>query len=274
MNIKTLKDLRRALDKNPDLVEAAKEEVSVIDDLEEYLAWLDRAEATTIVTTELRRKKKRSSGIHPSAACKKKGCLLKLYYDCTGEVEPGPVYRPEMQRMWDLGTSQHDIYQAHFNNMFGNQFQDEVPLKDPDLHIKSHADGLFDFTKVRAVLEMKTIKTGGNFGWAKVQHRPLPDNVRQTHFYMKLADTPFAVIFYYSKNTSEIKEHVVVFDFYLWDELLTEVVEPVIEAAYNGGPKVKATVGFLCDYCDYKYACPAHTKDKTHVRGFRRFSKR
>lgn len=269
-SILSLKDLAWAKEHNPGLIEEVKKEVYVKEALEKYLEWLADEEVTTVVTSELRRYKKRPLGIHPSAACKKGVCLYRLYLDCTGEIPPRRPYDAPAQRIWDIGTLLHDTYQAHFNNMFGEQFTDEVSLKDPELHIKSSADGLFDFSQVRAVLEMKTIKDGGNFGWEKVQKSPMEDNVRQSHFYMRLSDSPFGNVFYIAKNTGKLKEHVIVFDFDLWEEMQTQVVEPVIDAAYNEGPKVKATPGYGCRWCDYNYDCPAVRQERIHVKGANR----
>jgi hypothetical protein len=265
-SIKTLGELEKALKNTPDLVEELKTEASIVEDLERYLEWLSSEEVTTTVTTELKREKKRSNGIHPSSACKKGVCLLKLYYECTGEIAPHRPYVADSQRIWDIGTLLHDTYQAHLNSMYGDQFADEVHLRCDELHIVSHADGIFDFERLRSVLEMKSIKDGGKFGWAKVQEEPFEDNVRQAHFYMWLEDVPFANILYLAKNHGGIKEHVVSFDFDLWDEIQTEVVEPVISAAYKDGEKVEATAGFMCRWCDFSYACPAVRQERKNVR--------
>jgi len=265
--IKTLDDLAAASEE--DIQEAAAS-VSIMGALEEYLEWLSDSETTTIVTAELRRHKRRSLGIHPSAACKPKACLLKLYYGCTGEILPQRAYEEENQRIWDIGTLLHETYQAHFNSMFGDQFQDEVKLVDEALHIKSRTDGLFHFSLVKAILEMKSIKEGGKFGWSTVQNKPEAGNVRQCHFYMKVADAPFANLFYMNKNTGQLKEYVLTFDFDLWDELQTEVVEPVIAAAYEDGPAVEGRPSWDCRWCDYNYACPAVKQERKHVKGANR----
>jgi CRISPR/Cas system-associated exonuclease Cas4 (RecB family) len=266
--IRTLGDLKKA---SGDEIEEAKVSVSIIEALEEYLEWLHHSETTTVVTSELKRWHGRALGIHPSAACKKNICLLRLYYDCTGDIEPMRAYDEVSQKTYDTGTLLHDAYQTHFREMFGDQFQDEVKLRDEKLHIKSSADGVFDFPFARATLELKSIKEGSKqFGWETVQHKPMEDNVRQCHFYMKLADTPFAIILYMNKNAGRLKEYVITFDFDLWDELETEVVMPVVEAAYKGGEEVPATAGWNCRWCDYNYACPAVKQERKHVKGANR----
>lgn len=266
--IRTLDDLTVASEEE---IDEARQSVSIIEALEEYLEWLYHSETTTAVTSELKRWHGRALGIHPSAACKKGVCLLRLYYDCTGELNPMRAYDPIMQKTWDIGTLLHDTYQTHLREMFGDQFQDEVKLRDEALHIKSHTDGVFDFASVRAVLEMKSIKEGSKqFGWETVQHDPMEDNVRQSHFYMKLADVPFAIILYLNKNAGLIKEHIVVFDFDLWYELQNDVVEPVIAAAFSEGKEVPATAGWGCRWCDYNYACSAVKQERKNVKGAER----
>jgi CRISPR/Cas system-associated exonuclease Cas4 (RecB family) len=266
--IRTLNDLKKA---SAEEIEEAAAYVSTIEALEEYLEWLHHSETTTTVTSKLKRWHGRSLGIHPSAACKKGICLLRLYYDCTGEVKPKRAYDPELQKTYDTGTLLHDTYQTHYREMFGDQFQDEVKLVDEELHIKSSTDGIFDFAFARSILEMKSIKMGSKqFGWETVQHKPMDDNVRQSHFYMKLSNIPFAVILYINKNAGLLKEYVISFDFDLWEEIQTTVVEPVIASAYGEGEEVKAKTGWNCRWCDYNYCCPAVKQERKHVKGANR----
>lgn len=254
--IRTLEELQMALDVEPAMVEHYRSQVTVDKDLKAYLKWLSDNEVMTHVDVDLRRDKGRDLGIHPSAACKDGVCLLKLYYDCTHTVKPNRKYVQESQMTWDIGTMLHCVLQTWLKRMYGDdQFQEEVSLKDDKLRIKSHTDGLFTFSKYRFILEIKSIKEGGNYGFEKVQLKPMKDNVRQAHFYMYLADAPFALLFYLCKNNSKWKEHPVVFDFGLWDQILGDVVRPVIDAAYNGGPMVEAQPGWGCKWCDYEHSC-------------------
>lgn len=265
--ILTIDDLLWAQENNPSLVEECLSQVTIMEGLEKYLLWLYQEEVTVKVTTELRRRRSRTHGIHPSSACKKGVCLLKLYYECTGELDPKRAYEQATFANWDIGTLLHDTYQTYFGDMYEEQFTDEVKLVDEVLHIKSRTDGLFNFPVVRFVLEAKSIKEGGNYGWAKVQQKPQEDNVRQSHFYMKLSDSPFALIFYMNKNKGLLKEHAVVFDPELWSELEDEIVAPVVNAAFNDGPAVQASPGYGCRWCDFNHCCKAANKERTHVKG-------
>lgn len=254
--IRTIGDLENAMRDDPKAVEHYRSQVTVDKDLREYLRWLSTNGVTTDVDVKLKRDSERSLGIHPSAACKDNVCLLRLYYDCTREVKPRRKYVQESQLTWDIGTILHCVLQTWFKQMYGDdQFQDEVSLVNDDLRIKSHADGLFTFSQYRFVLEIKSIKEGGNYGFEKVQLKPMADNVRQAHFYMWLADAPFALLFYMCKNNSKWKEHPVVFDHRIWEDLVIQVVKPVIEAAYHEGPKVEPSPGWSCKWCDYEHSC-------------------
>ena len=267
--ILTIDDLLWAKKNDPELVKECFAQVTIMEDLESYLLWLHNNGITTELRTYLHRHKKRSKGIHPSSACKKGVCPLKLYYECTHELEPKGAYNPESQRTWDIGTALHDQYQAHFHSMYGEQFDDEVKLQVPELHIESRADGIFSFPHIKIVLEMKSIKEGGNFGWEKIQSKPMEDNVRQSHFYMKASNSPFATVFYMNKNAGKLKEHPFIFDPILWEEL-EGVIRPVIDAAYNNGPMVKGIPGWHCKWCDFNYQCSTAKKERSHVKGSKR----
>jgi CRISPR/Cas system-associated exonuclease Cas4 (RecB family) len=264
--IRTLKELAYAEENNFELYQHYLSQVTVESDLSNYLRWLSDHEITTTLTSRLKRYKTRPTGIHPSSASKKGGCLLKLYYECTHSVKPGTdSYDEKSQLTWDLGTLLHDMYQTWFKDMYGDQFESEVPLVDNTNHIVSHTDGIFSFEYYRAILELKSIKEGGSFGWEKVQAKPQEDHVRQAHFYMKLADVPFALIFYINKNAGEFKEHAVSFNQSLWDEMNSQVIQPVVSAAYNGGPMVDAKPGWHCRWCNFQHGCPEKRKKDTHV---------
>jgi len=268
-SIKTIAELEHAKRHEPELLTKIFSQVSILPDLERYLKWLSDEEVPTKVVTTLNRYKKRDLGIHPSSACKKGVCKLRLYYECTHEIEPSAAYVQENQLTWDIGTLLHDTYQTHLKSMYGKQFRYEVPLKIPHLHVVSRTDGLFDFTQLRIVLEGKSIKEGGNFGWEKVQKKPMEDNVRQCHFYMKAADYPFSIVFYMNKNAGKLKEHPVMFDQEIWEDI-EETVKPVVLAAYKKGPKVEGKSGFHCRWCDFNHACPLVRKERTHVKGINR----
>jgi hypothetical protein len=270
--IRTIDELHWAQENDLELVEHYLSQVTILGDLEKYLLWLSESGTVTTVISKLRRDHKRSLGIHPSSASKKNVCLLKLYYECTGEIQPISAYDQRSQQTWDFGTMIHDMHQIHFEAMYGDQFRKEVYLGDDGLHIKSSTDGVFSFPSYRFILEMKSIKEGGNFGWERIQDKPFNDNLRQTNTYMKLADVPFGLILYINKNSGGLyKEHAVTFDQAMWDEVENGVIIPVVDAAFADGPVPPANQGWHCRQCSFEYACPyAKRRAKKDVKSGRR----
>ena len=254
--IRTISDLSQAqMLGEQALIDACFSQVSILPDLEKYLRWLFDNGITTEVHSKLHRRKGRELGVHPSTICKTPVCLLKIYYECTGKVEPMREYEQKSQVTFDIGTLMHDTMQTWLAAMFEDQLKVEAPLKNKKLHITGHTDGLFTFPSTRFVLELKSIKEGGNYGWERVQLKPMEDNVRQAHVYMAIEDVPFANVFYMGKNNSDYKEHPIMFDNAIWENMLRNVVEPVVEAAYNQGQSVPASPGWNCKYCDFLHGC-------------------
>jgi hypothetical protein len=264
-SIMTLDDLRKAKVENPALVHDLLSRVGVVKDLEDYLWRKSASELQTTVLTKLKRVKQRSRGIHPSSACKKGVCLKKVFYDCVEELVSNSEYNRNYELTWDIGTFLHELHQAYFTDMFGSQFRAEVPISKPELLLKSSTDGIFDCSNYRSVLEMKSIKEGGNYGWEKIQAKPFEDNVRQAHFYMWMLDIPFGNILYICKNTSDYKEHAFAFDDVIWDDIVNNVINPVV-AAVNGGPMVEAKPGWGCKMCGYKHGCPDSKRSSNDAR--------
>jgi CRISPR/Cas system-associated exonuclease Cas4 (RecB family) len=262
----TIDDLLLANESSLEVSQYYLSQVTVEEDLYAYLRWLYDNGVTTYLNSALKRNKVRASGIHPSSASKKDVCLLKLYYECTNKVAPGnDAYDQKSQLTWDIGTLLHDMYQAWFKDMYEDQFASEVFLEDKGLHVTSSTDGIFAHANYRFVIELKSIKEGGSFGWAKVQAKPQEDHVRQAHFYMKLANIPFALIFYINKNAGEFKEHAIAFNPALWEEIESQVIRPVISAAYENGPMVPAKAGWHCRWCIYQHGCPEKGRKDSHV---------
>lgn len=263
----TIDDLEWAQENDPDLVEEKFRLVSIQPDVEDYLRYIHDNSIDIKFVTHMRRKQGRKLGVHPSSACKKGVCHLKLYYECTGKLKPKRGYEQRTQEIWDLGTMMHDRLQYLLGQVYGDQFQKEVPLSIPELLVIGHTDGVFEFVVdgIRIVLEIKSIKEGGSYGWEKVQQKPMEDNVRQAHLYMRAKNTPFAIVFYIAKNTGEFKEHPVVFNQDTWADLEKTIV-PVVDAVKEGNRTVKASPGWHCKWCDFQHAC-APGRRKSHGRG-------
>lgn len=266
MSILTIDDLKTASDKE---VEEAKKQITIKEELYAYQRWLNQQEDGIVIPVRLGGSK-RGLGIHPSSVSKVGACPYKVYLECTGDVKKIDVIKPEIQDTFDLGTAKHTVMQAFLHEMYGDQFQDEVKLTDKELHIHSHADGLFSFPDVRFILEIKTIKEGGSFGFDKVRRKPMVDHVRQTTMYMKLENVPFGLIYYYNKNTSEVLEHVITYDPEVWMTIEMFIL-PIIEAAYGDRKPPLGKVSYGCRWCGYSHSCAAYRrKDVRPTKTFQR----
>lgn len=230
--------------------------MTILSDLQRYLAWLNSKEGGRLVGRfDLGHNPLRGLGLHPSVFSKPGTCPLRLYWDITGDVPARESISLKQQLTFDIGTMVHCMLQAFLADMYGEQFAEEVRLRDDSLFIVSSTDGQFDFPNMRFLLEIKTVKEGGDFGWAKVQGKPFPDHLRQLHTYMKLADVPFGLIFYVCKNTSEVKEHPIIWDDAVWKGIRTQI-DPVIQAVKDQKPP-EAKASSACKWCPYSHGCPA-----------------
>jgi CRISPR/Cas system-associated exonuclease Cas4 (RecB family) len=261
--IKTIQQLKEASAKD---VEMTIKNLGVVHDLHRYLNWVGE----TLTPTKGNFKigpDERKLGVHPSTVSHKGVCPVKVYYECTGDIEPsGANVKPVDRITFDLGSMVHIMLQTHFKNIYDDQFKYEVKLKDKDLHMTSSADGIFEFSNTRAVIEIKSIKEGGSYGFDKVQTKPFTDHIRQATCYMRMADIPFAIILYFCKNNSQLLEHAIQYDESIWNEIEQEV-KPIVEAAYNKGPMVQPKAGSNCYSCQFAHGCPhserKHESEKT-----------
>ena len=274
MSIKTISDLEQASEEE---VNQVLSDLSIVQDILEYKHWLEMNPQELDIRWTI--KTGRSLGVHPSTICKPRVCPLRVYYECTGDVERDREYSLDRHNTFDIGHAIHAKLQAYARQIYNteevHQFDDEVRLKDKNLHITSRADGIFNFSKYRFVWEIKSIKEGSSqYGFEKVQVKPLIDNVRQLQIYMRLADVPFGLLYYECKNNGMVKEHPLVYDGgKVWKEITT-MLEPVVVAAYEGGPPVEGTPGASCRFCDYSYGCPAIRKHNERKRKGSRHSGR
>lgn len=268
-SIRTIADLKVA---TPKEIKEALDSIRIKSDLDQYLRWLNGSSGQRTSTSFTVGYGNRGVGIHPSSACKKGVCQLSLYFEAKGDTKEN-THEPKLLFTFDVGTAFHALLQMHLQHMYGERYRKEVPCRDPKLHITGNTDGEFTFIQARSLLEIKTIKEGGNFGFEKVLTKPFDDHIRQTHIYMWCLQVPFGLIFYYNKNTSDIIEHPIVFNPVLWAEL-EAVIQPVA-TALEGGPLPPAKVGSHCKGCAFFKGCkPGQEGVNAHAEGQDRDSRR
>lgn len=269
MAIMTIDDLAAASDDEVDSIMSGS---GIIQDLARFQQWCEKEGYRYPVSFDLGGGGPRT-GVHPSSVCKNDYCLQKLVWDATGEVEKINSFDHDLLDTFDIGTAKHAMLQAQLNEMYGDQFEDEVSLKDDSLHILGHTDGMFTFSNYRMLLEIKTIKDSSSaYGFDKATRDPLKDNVRQLMIYMKILNVPFGLLFYWCKNDSRKVEYIIAFDDELWRDI-HQVIVNVCRGAYDPmAPKViPKNPQFSCKWCGYLHACP---EGKEHVRGTSRSRRR
>lgn len=263
MKIHTIADFERA---SHNEIQACKNEITVERDLRRYLAYLNSPEGYRIQSSfEVGYNgRERSRGLHASSLAKPKTCQLKHWFDVTGEVEADQTVKMKLQLTFDLGTVIHALFQAYLIDMYEylddgelkNHFTPEVSLASEKLLItKTTTDGRFTAPRYRFLIELKSMKEGGDYGYESVVKRPLADNVRQLMTYMKIDDCPFGLLLYFCKNNSELVEHVVPWDQETWEEVESEAL-PIVDAV-NTGIRPEARPSAMCRDCVYLRGCEA-----------------
>lgn len=156
--------------------------------------------------------------------------------------------------IFEIGTYGHVMFQ-NLCSRANVLVQREIPVLDHDLRIIGHCDGKLRIAKALYALEFKTINDRGFTGL----NEPKKEHVWQVHIYMALHKLPAALIVYFNKNTSELKEFRVPFDEKLWETF----IKPRIEAHHTAVKKRKMpariedanATRFPCAYCSYNRIC-------------------
>lgn len=205
-------------------------------------------------TGKHRRKPPRSVGvIHPSSA---DSCVLRLYYDVTGEYAPKPQFKPPLVFTFAIGHAMHDLTQAILSEDFGDAFEPEKRIEIGTL-IAGNTDGLLTLPSVRVVVEIKSM--GSEFEGLK---EPKPDHrIQATGLYATALDAPVIVYLYISKQwPHDIKEYVEVYDPSVFRRWVRTKGERVQEALDNDEPPIADATPAECAECPYGYVCPQRIK--------------
>jgi CRISPR/Cas system-associated exonuclease Cas4 (RecB family) len=203
-----------------------------------------------------KRPKPRTVGvIHPSSADK---CVLRLYYDVTGEFAPQATFKPPLMFTFKIGHAMHDLVQEILHEDLGDAFEDEKRIEIGTL-VAGNTDGLVTLPEVRGVLEIKSM--GSEFNALKEpkgEHR-----IQAGGLYATALDAPFTVYLYISKDwPHDIKEYVEVYDpsvFRRWSRTKGERVQ---ESLDEGTPPIADASPAECAECPYSKDCPQRLDKK------------
>ena len=190
--------------------------------------------------------KRDDNDIHPSQIHK---CLKVLYYSCSGRTaEMEEFIEPVLRRIFDIGSAWHIVMQDWYGRKGAwcdpADYHPEVAI-DPDAvtfdgkpalsiaeryWIRGHVDAVIDRyicenvpgigdVSVRVVHEYKTMKE------STYQHlnSPSPDHKKQATMYSAVFNVPIAVYMYLNKNTSQMADFPLPFDYSLWRDITTKI---------------------------------------------------
>lgn len=118
-----------------------------------------------------------------------------------------------------LGTQIHSMLEdALYKSDRGHCFSAEVPLISEQDRLRGTTDGIWDDDHNRYIFEFKSSKFEYYQMYCKA---PDPKHVRQVQCYMYMSGIKVAYILYYAKDTNDMVQHRVEYDF--------EQVKPILD---------------------------------------------
>jgi hypothetical protein len=156
--------------------------------------------------------------------------------------------------IFEIGTYGHILFQ-NLCERAGVLVQRELGVLDHLLKVIGHCDGKLKIRNDTFALEFKTINARG---FAKLGSTPKDDHVWQVHIYMALLKLNAALIVYWNKDTSELREFRVPFDTALWEKKLKPRIKAHHEAVRTRTMPDREGTGpesFPCRYCAYNRVC-------------------
>lgn len=154
---------------------------------------------------------RRHQHFHPSGDCMK--CQRLLYLERDESVSfPGDEPDAHLQCIFKTGAVIHSMLQSWFWAMneldgFPECVGTEVRIQDDELNIGGYIDAMLRFPgmEVAVPIEIKSINDWG----FKYLREPKTEHRMQVATYIMETDSPFGIVLYYNKNTSEMKEFIV-----------------------------------------------------------------
>jgi CRISPR/Cas system-associated exonuclease Cas4 (RecB family) len=226
----------------------------------EYIAHVESLEEHDCPTCngkgKVKPRKPREIGcVHPSAAHK---CLLRNYYDVTGEMRAKEEIDWKFQATFAIGHAIHGLIQTALELELGaEQFQPEAKVNMG--LVRGNTDGDIWLPTVHAILEIKTI--GSEYDRLS---QPKDDHQLQANgLYATGLDGPFVVFLYVSKMFPyPIKEFVVEHDPGIFKRWLRDKGEKIQRALERGEPPIADAQASECRECPYAHSCPQKLEKK------------
>lgn len=221
----------------------------------EYIAHVEAREEHDCPTCQGKGKvlpaKPREIGVvHPSQAHK---CLLRNYYDVTGEMPAKEEIEWKFQATFAIGHAIHGLIQSalELEAADANTGMEFAPEAQVDMGlIRGNTDGDIWLPTVHAVLEIKTMGSEyAGLSAPKAEHQ-----LQANGLYATGLDAPYVVFLYVSKEFPyPIKEFVVEHDPTLFSRWMRNKGEKIQRAIEKGEPPIADAAPSECKRCPYGY---------------------
>jgi CRISPR/Cas system-associated exonuclease Cas4 (RecB family) len=197
---------------------------------------------------------------HPSALG---GCLRRTWF-AVKKAPPEPEAKADLLRTYltfEIGTYCHIILQ-NLMERAGILEVREAAIKDSVRRILGHGDAIVRIAGIRYLVEIKTINLRG---FTTVAQQPLHEHKIQVHAYMKSLGIQWVIFLYISKDTGEVREHVLQFDQAFYEKYVTSRIESFFnDVRANKLPQREE--GKNCTYCQFQHLCFNDKELKTFVK--------
>jgi len=260
MELRTIADLEKVQDVTP----FHRNLLGVVEDLKEFLRWKNANQDWKFQFGIEIGGHRASNVFHPSSAGK--ACDLAVQLERTGAEQTAEDWDSVIT--FDTGHLWHKWVQACLTEMYGQDFQYEVRIRNDSPPVAGSADGVITLSDLRAVIEIKTAKDGdGPKNFAAARNGPFDEHVRQVTPYMSRLDVPLALFLYFNKNEPGIIAHVITYDERVWQAIVDRWNK--IDALIAKGQEAEHKSSFLCKWCSYRGVCK-YSGDKSNATKVRR----
>jgi hypothetical protein len=166
----------------------------------------------------------------------------------------------------EAGSAIHIIIQ-NLCKKAGVMVKSEAPIQDEKNMTLGHSDGVLEIDDTRYILE---IKTTNSRQFTLLGSKPKMAHVQQSHAYMKSLGMKWAIILYYDKDRSYLKEFVIPFDEEFYEQhCLNRIKKFFKHVKKKTVPEREGEFPskFPCAWCGFADVCYSSDKLKKFVKG-------
>jgi hypothetical protein len=183
-------------------------------------------------------------------------CPRKVYY--TYYNMPKDDFTPREKLIFSLGDSIHKRLQKYFEDI-GIQVKDEYRIegKYEGMPIHGYVDSICVINDKVNIVEIKSHKEW-NYSNKCYLVEPKNEHVAQIMMYMHFTGIKDGIILYENKNTCELKEFIVKYNYISASEILCDLVNTWSNIKSKVEPKRNTKYNIFsypCKYCKYANHC-------------------